>query len=120
MKKVITIILIMSVLITVFPVGARAESPQTAEEAKTLGLDVLERLPGAIKDVWQNQALPIWWSMWVWTKGFWDSTLGSKVQSLWIKLWGMTGQGTPDIEGEFQKERQEMQKDFWERFKDLF
>lgn len=120
MKKVITAILIMSVLTTVFPPVTRAEVPQTVEEAKTLGLNILERLPNAIKDIWQNQALPLWWNMWVWTKGFWASTLGSKVQGLWEKLWGLSDQTPPDLKNEFRKEKQEMQKDLWERFKDLF
>ena len=120
MKRVITAILIMSVLATILPAQTLAEVPQTVEETETLGLNILERLPGALKDVWQNQALPLWWNMWVWTKGFWKNTLGSKVQSLWEKLWGLTGEAPPDVEGEFQKEKQEMQKDLWERFKALF
>ena len=57
--------------------------------------------------------------MWVWTKGFWESRLGYKVEILWQKFLGLLGKESPDIKGEFQKERQEMQKDLWERFKDL-
>ena len=111
----------INIFLTSFPLAVLAqEMPQTMGEAKDLGLNILERLPGAMKDVWQNQALPIWWNMWIWTKGFWASTLGSKVQGLWEKLWGLTGQKTPDVKEEFQKEKQEMQKDLWERFKGLF
>ena len=121
MKKYFAAILIINIFLTSFPLTALAEEvPQTMEEAQSFGMNILERLPNAIKEVWSNQALPLWWNMWVWTKGFWDSTLGSKVQGLWEKLWGLTGQETPDIEGEFQKEKQEMQKDLWERFKELF
>jgi len=92
----------------------------TTDEMGNLGFKILERLPGAIKDVWQNQALPIWQNTWAWTKGFWDSTLGSKVRSLGQKIWGLTGQETPDVKTEFQKEKKEMQNDLWERFKGLF
>lgn len=120
MKKIITAILTISILGSCLPIGARAEIPQTVDESKTLALNVLERLPGAIKDVWQNQVLPMWWNMWAWTKGFWASSLGSKIKSLWEKIWGLTGQATPDVKGEFQKETEEMQQDLWERFKGLF
>lgn len=120
MKKAAALILITGILVSFLPMGAQAEIPQTPEESKVLFLKILEQLPGTVKDVWQNQALPLWWNMWTWTKSFWESTLGSKVESLWKKLWGLTGQETPDVRGEFEKETQEMQKDLWERFKELF
>lgn len=120
MKKYFAAILIINIVLASFPLTILAQAmPQTMEEAATFGMNILERLPNAIKDAWYNQALPLWWNMWVWTKGFWASTLGSKVQNLWEKLWGLTGQETPDIKGEFQKETQEMQQDLWERFKGL-
>ncbi|OGZ22347.1 MAG: hypothetical protein A2922_02765 [Candidatus Nealsonbacteria bacterium RIFCSPLOWO2_01_FULL_43_36] len=121
MKKIITIVLIINIALASFPLSALAqEAPQTMEEAKVFGLNLLERLPNAIKNVWQNQALPIWWNMWVWTKGFWERTLGGWVENIWQKLWRLTGKETPDVKNEFQKEKQEMQKDLWERFKELF
>ncbi|MEK7503384.1 MAG: hypothetical protein AAB577_00125 [Patescibacteria group bacterium] len=121
MKKYIAGILMINIVLASFPLAALAqEVPQTVGDAQALGLNILQRLPNAVRDIWQNQALPIWRSMWAWVKNLWDNTLGSKVQGLWEKLWGLTGQKTPDVKGEFQKEKQEMQKDLWERFKDLF
>ncbi len=121
MKKIITAILIASILASVVPAATlAAEPPQTLQETGTLGLSILKQLPDAIKEVWQNQALPLWWNMWVWTKTFWASTLGAKVEALWEKFWSLTGHAPPDLKNEFQKENQEMQKDLWERFKDLF
>lgn len=125
MKQYIAAILMINAVLIGFPISTLAEeapvqeTPQTIEEAETFGLAILERLPDAVRDIWYNQALPLWWNMWVWTKGFWDQTLGAKVEALWQKLWSLTGQETPNIQGEFRKETQEMQKDFWERFKDL-
>jgi len=112
MKKIIIAMLMISILGSCLPAKTLAGVPQTAEESKILVTNILERLPGAIKDVWQNQALPIWWNMWLWSK--------PKIQSLWEKFWRLTGQQTPDVKGEFQKEKQEMQNDLWQRFKDLF
>jgi len=94
-------------------------APQTMDEAKSFGLDVLSRLPEAAKDVWQNQALPIWMGMWSWFKGYWTSTLGSIVEVWWDKFLSLLGKDTTDIKGEFEKEKKEMQKDVWDRFKDL-
>ncbi len=123
MKKYLAAILITNIMLASFPLTALAqdqEMPQTVEETETFSMNILKRLPNAIKDAWYNQALPLWRKMWVWVKNLWASTLGSKVQSLWEKLWGLTGQETPDVKEEFQKEKQEMQQDLWERFKNLF
>lgn len=118
-KIIINSLLIIGLLAPTFSFAQNAEVPQTVEEAESLGLNILEKLPGAIKDIWQHQALPVWMNMWVWTKGFWQSTLGAKVENLWVKFLKLIGKEAPDIKGEFQKEQQEMKKDLWERFKDL-
>jgi len=102
-----------------FAQAAAQTAPQTMDEAKSFGLDVLSRLPKAAKSAWQNQALPVWLEMWDWFKGFWASTLGPLVETGWEKFLGVLGKETPDIKKEFEKEKKEMQKDIWERFKDL-
>jgi len=113
MKKYLAVISII-ILMTNLPliVLAQEEAPKTVGEAKNLGTGILERLPGTIKDIFYNQALPLWRKMWVWTE--------PKIQILWEKLWGFTGEKTPDVKVEFQKEKEEMQNDLWERFKALF
>lgn len=112
-------LLILGLIAPTFGLAQTSPVPQTVEEAESLGLKILDKLPGAIKDVWQNQALPIWWNMWLWAKGFWESTLGAKVETLWQKFLNLIGKESPDIEGEFQKEKQEMQKDLWDKFLEL-
>lgn len=98
------------------------EMPQTIEEAENVGKNILEQLPGAIKEVWHNQALPTFAKMWVWVKNVWENGLGAKVKILFGKIWSLTGEEPPDVEKigeEFQKEKQEMRQDLWERFKKL-
>ncbi|MFH1714279.1 MAG: hypothetical protein ABH831_01635 [Candidatus Nealsonbacteria bacterium] len=113
MKKYFAAILMINIALVSLPLTALAEeAPQTMEEAGTLGMNILERLPSAMKDVWFNQVLPLWQNMWVWAK--------PKVQNLWEKLLALTGKEMPDIKEEFQKEKDEMQQDLWERFKGLF
>ncbi len=125
MKKYIVSILIISIFVMGVPgqlAFAETEpqmAPQTMDEAKSFGLDVLSRLPEAAKDVWQNQALPIWMEMWGLFQGFWASTLGPIVEVWWEKLLGLLGKDTTDIKKEFEKEKKEMQKDIWDRFKNL-
>lgn len=45
-------------------------APQTVGEAKELGMTILSRLPEAVKNVWQKEALPIWKKMWEWVWPF--------------------------------------------------
>ncbi len=121
MKKYFAAVLLINIVLGSFPLAALAqEVTPTMGDAQTLGLNILQRLPSAVRDIWYNEALPIWRSMWAWFKNVWDSTLGGQVETLWQKLWGLTGQKTPDVKTEFQKEKTEMQKDLWERFKGLF
>ena len=67
---------------------------QGVEETKDLGTKILTALPDVVKEVWQK--------MWAWAK--------PKIDSLWQ---------TSNIKEEFQKEKQEIKEDLWQRFKDL-
>lgn len=96
------------------------QPPETMEEAKEVGLGILSRLPEAVKDVWQNQFWPIWSNMWNWVKDTWQESIGPRVGIWWQKLLDFLGKEPVDVKEEFQKEKTEMQKDTWERFKDLF
>lgn len=93
--------------------------PQTIGEAQTIGLGILQKLPNAIKDVWQNQALPIWLNMWSWTKSTWQGGTGQEVSGLWDKVLNWVGLQKPDLKQELQKKSEETQKDLWSRISDL-
>ncbi len=118
-KIIINCLLVLGLLTPTFGLAQVNQVPQNMDEAQGLGLNILNRLPEAIKNVWQNQALPIWLSMWDWTKNIWQSSLGAKAGNLWDRILDWVGLEKPDIQQEFQKERQETQQDLWDRFLDL-
>jgi len=126
-KSILSLLIIGLVLPSVcFAQEGTIQMPQDIEEAKSLSFDILKRLPEAIKDVWQNQALPLWQNMWDWVKNFWERYAGDKVGELWQKFLNLLGKETPDLKQEFQKEKEEMTKDvpqvgesLWQRFQDL-
>lgn len=115
----VILFLIAGFVLPSFGLAQTTQPPQTMGEVQSLGLNILNRLPGAIKDVWQTQALPIWLNIWRLTKNLWESSLGAKVEFIWQKFLGLLGKESPDIKVEFQKESQEMQQDLWSRFWDL-
>lgn len=91
-------------------------APQTVEEAKGFAMQVLSRLPEAIKRIWEGEALPVWRGMWDWFTGFWQNSIGPIVGP-WLNK--EIKQRKPEIEQQFQEEKEEMQEDLWQRFKDL-
>ncbi len=92
-----------------------AAMPQTVGEAKDLMTTILAKLPEAVKRVWKEEALPLLRKMWGWARPV--------IEPWRNKLMGLLGKEVekrrPGLEQEFQKEKEEMQKDLWERFKDL-
>lgn len=113
-KTAIYFLLILGLILPSFAFAQEGKIPQTLEEAKILGMQILTGLPNAIKKVWQEEALPVWLKMWNW--------LRPKIEPWWQKFLGLLGKEVPSKEQvgqEFQKEKQEMQKDLWERFKEL-
>lgn len=118
-KIVINFLIIFGLVLPSLCLAQGTEQPKTMEEAKGLGIEILTALPGAVKKVWREEALPFLLKMWNWAKNIWDTYLGYKVENLWQKFLNLLGKESPDIKKEFQKEKEEMQKDLWQRFKDL-
>lgn len=123
MKTFISVVsfslLVISLTTPFVSLAQTAQVPQTMGEAQTMGLGILSKLPEAIKNVWQNQALPIWSNMWLWTKNIWQSGTGEQVSGFWDKVLSWVGLEKPDLKQEFQRKTQETQKDFWTRIMDL-
>jgi hypothetical protein len=126
-------ILIVSIIISsfCFPQIITAEqtvqAPETIDEAKEIGLEVLDQLPGATKNVWQEEALPFLNSILEWAKGPWENYIKPKLKIVYNALAGIFGQEiekrAPAVKEEFEKEKEEMIKDvpdFWQRIKVLF
>jgi len=118
-KIVINFLIILGLILPSFCLVQGVEQPKTMEEAKGLSVEILTALPGAVKKVWQEEAWPFLLKMWDWAKNIWNNYIGYKVENLWQKFLGLLGKENPDFKKEFQKEKTEMQKDLWDRFKDL-
>ncbi|MDD2696765.1 MAG: hypothetical protein PHE52_01230 [Candidatus Pacebacteria bacterium] len=105
--------------------------PETLDEAKQMGEKALEvgqkELPGIIERIWKEEVMPIWQKMFDWFK----ANIWPKIAD-WFKkfITPEIEKRKPVIEGEFQKEKQEMKESaqtelpkawdyLWEKFKQL-
>lgn len=122
-KNKLIIFLIVSLVLPGFCLAQEDyQFPQTLEEAKSLGLRILEKLPEAIKRTWQEEVLPLWQRMWDWA---W-----SRIEPWWHKFLDLLGKEVekrkPIIEEELRREKEELKEELprvgeslWERFKEL-
>lgn len=127
MKKYLISFLMINFLFFPLVSAQGIEQPQTLDEAKGLGLDILTKIPGAALKVWHEEAFPFLMKLWGWFKGIWDSSLGSWANGWWQKIINWSGKESPDLKEELQKEVVETQDDLpkvgntlWERFQELF
>lgn len=120
--------------------------PGTVEEAKSFVIEgfgiIKEKMPNAVKTVWQEQVLPVWQKMWNLFKNFWNNHIKSSFSKFWYsflkpkiqffiqKINQILGreieEKKPIIEEEFQKEKEKIKeeiptvgKSLWQRLKDL-
>jgi len=129
MKYLISFLTVNLLFLSFCPIASAEgiEQPQTVEEAKGLGLDILKKIPGAAIGIWNSQAFPFLIKMWNWFKNLWNSSFGDQVKVWWEKIINWSGKETPDLESELQKEIQETQNNLpnvgdtlWERFQAFF
>ncbi len=130
MKNILTIFILSFFLSGLcLPVSAQKipEAPETLDDAKSVGLQIFNKLPESIHKVWQEQALPILRSLWDQAQGPLENYVKPKVRELidWLK--GFLGkeieERKPLIQEEFEKEKEEMIGDMpsvWERLKNLW
>ena len=99
--------------------------PQTLDEAKGVGEQILLMLPQAIRQVWNEEVLPIWSKTWVIAQDLWT-------KYVWWRIEPEVNRRKALIPGELEKEKQELSQDLqtelesqggfqglWERFKVL-
>ncbi len=99
--------------------------PQTLDEAKGVGEQILLMLPQAIQQVWNEEVLPIWSKTWVIAQDLWT-------KYVWWRIEPEINRRKALIPGELEKEKQELSQDLqtelesqgglqgmWERFKVL-
>lgn len=128
MKKILLIIIILGFVFAYVPPSAAQEeqapiqAPETIQEAQGLGLQILQGIPGAVKEVWEGEVLPLWAKMWQIAKNIWDRYIFSWIRSLWEQLLSLFGQEIekrkPIIEQEFQREKEELKQELKEKIPD--
>lgn len=115
--KILIIVLIASSVFALLPLILRAQVkiPENFTEAKGRGIRVIEELPKAIKNIWQENVLPVWRKMADWFQ-----------VNIWSKIWKWGGKEAQTkteigrrktiISEEWRKEKEELGQDL-ERFK---
>jgi gas vesicle protein len=99
-----------------------AQAPETLEEAKSKGEEVVRGLPDVIINAFKG--------MGNWLKNLWSSYILPFLNNVWQKIKVFLGREVeerkPEVKEEFEKEKQEMKeeipgvsKSLWERLKDL-
>ena len=131
-KNLIIILLIIGLILPSFSF-AQTGLPESGEEAGQMaekGLTtLLKDLPGALKQVWSEEAVPIWLGMWNKAKKPLEA-LKTRINGVWDDIRLLFGleveKRKPAIQEEFQKEKQELKKEapkvgksLWQRFKEL-
>jgi hypothetical protein len=137
MKKIFFIF--SMILISFSPLAIIAQSkvqiPENFEDAKNLGnkaAQVVENQGwGIMKNIWNNQAVPIWKNMYYWTRGhIWDNFLGPKIKTVWseaVKIIKKEAeQRGPAAQEKFKEEKQQIKqeapgvgKTLWEKIKNF-
>ena len=121
------------------PVSPGLHVPENFEEAQKgteeAGKRIWEELPRILKDIWNNEILPLWKTMWNWVVMLWDHTVKAWVEACWEWLRSLFGEEidtrTESAREQIEKEKQELQEELekegenitrslWQRFKDLF
>ncbi len=130
LSKIIIILIIAGVVLPSFSFAVEemktVKIPETIDEAKQMGLNLLPLMPGFLQSTWQ-EALTVWkWCF-------------KKAESLWISyiapsfnkyILPKIKERTPIIKEEFEKEKGEMKQDaktvvpevsksLWGKFKEL-
>lgn len=96
-----------------------ADLNQTQKIGEGIWKTIRQTLPDAVKNIWQEQVLPVWQKMLDW----FNQKIGFKIKGLFL---GEIEKRGPIIKDEFQKEKQEVKEEapkvgqsLWEKFKEL-
>ncbi|PIS39642.1 MAG: hypothetical protein COT33_00870 [Candidatus Nealsonbacteria bacterium CG08_land_8_20_14_0_20_38_20] len=128
MKKTIIKTTIIAVILNLalFNISFALKVPDTLEEAGELGKKTVEvartKLPGALKNVWQEDVIPVWQKIVSFEQkvGNWFVTkLKSKTEEEVKKRKAIIGEDFKKEKEKFKKEVPQLGKNLWERFKEL-
>jgi len=114
----------------------QAEIPETIDEAvkesKELGEEVSQKLPNAVRKIWDNEVIPFWQNMFNWIEEkIWGNFLEPVVQDIIDRFKNFSEERRPILEQELEKEKEELKEglregasqakeSLWQRFLDLF
>lgn len=123
--KLLFLILTLGIVLSATsPVAAQEQAPpiqapETIEEAQEFGLQILTAIPGAIKEVWKTQAVPLWTKMWQTTENLWNTYVFPWLYGWWEQFLSVFGQEIekrkPLIEEEFQRKKEELKQEIEEK-----
>ena len=112
-------------IIGLFASSSILAPPQTLDEARGVGEQILLLLPQAMQQVWNEEVLPIWSKAWVIAQDLW-------IKYVWWRIEPEFNRRKALIPGELEKEKEELSQEFqtelesqgglqglWERFKVL-
>ena len=112
-------------IIGLFASSSILAPPQTLDEARGVGEQILLLLPKTMQQVWNEEVLPIWSKVWVIAQDLW-------AKYVWWRIEPEFNRRKALIPGELEKEKEELSQEFqtelesqgglqglWERFKVL-
>ena len=112
-------------IIGLFASSSILAPPQTLDEARGVGEQILLLLPQAMQQVWNDEVMPIWSKAWVIAQDLWT-------KYVWWRIEPEVNRRKALIPGELEKEKEELSQEFqtelesqgglqglWERFKVL-
>ena len=112
-------------IIGLFASSSILAPPQTLDEARGVGEQILLLLPQAMQQVWNDEVMPIWSKAWVIAQDLWT-------KYVWWRIEPEVNRRKALIPGELEKEKEELSQEFqtelesqgglqglWERFKIL-
>lgn len=129
MAKIITILIIVSLLLSSFTFAKEVSitPPKTLDEAKKMGEKAFKELPGILEKIWKEEVLPVWKKMLGWfKKNIWDAIVSFFKKEVEPRAKEEVEKRKPIIKEEFKKEKEELKeevpkvtKSLWEKFKEL-
>lgn len=121
------------------PTPSILQVPETLEDAQheagQLGKKVWQKLPSILKDIWEDEVIPVWKQLWNWIMKAWDHTVKAWAQSLWNWIMGLFDkeinkrkdlvqeqieEERKELQDEIAKEGENITRSLWQRLRDLF
>lgn len=122
-----SIIAIIISIIFLFPIFADAqinipEPPKNLEEGKSFISSILDKIPEAVKDVWEKTAVPVWKTLCSWVSAVWEAVkdfISSLVLGKKADFEREIDREKHELEQELKQESSKSLKGLWKRLTSL-